>query len=31
MGEACNTQGINEKYIEDFGRKTWTEETTRKT
>jgi len=33
MGETCNTNGTNEKYVEHiyFGWKNWMEETTRRT
>jgi len=30
MGESCNTHRADEKHITNFGRKTWSEETTRK-
>jgi hypothetical protein len=31
MDRECSTHGRDEKYVQNFGRKTWKEETTRKT
>jgi len=31
MGGACSTHGRDEKFIQNFGREIWREETTRKT
>jgi hypothetical protein len=30
MGRTCSTYGRNEKFVQNFGEKTWREETTQK-